>query len=155
VLPAVELDHRTAEVILSHNFLRDAEDLRHLFGTPVFYIGLLGPRQRSERPLDYLEQQEDLRPGGADLAKPHAPAGLDIGAEGPLQIAWSILAELLAVLNQRPGASLRQRRGPIHEDVDRSRAGRVGAPMSELSDASPNLADCSAEPDGGSPTRSR
>jgi xanthine/CO dehydrogenase XdhC/CoxF family maturation factor len=45
----------------------------------------------------------------------HAPAGLDIGAEGPEEVARAIVAEILAVTRGRPGGALRERHGPIHE----------------------------------------
>jgi xanthine/CO dehydrogenase XdhC/CoxF family maturation factor len=44
----------------------------------------------------------------------HAPAGLDIGADGSEQVATAIVAEILAVMHGRSGAPLRERPGPIH-----------------------------------------
>jgi xanthine/CO dehydrogenase XdhC/CoxF family maturation factor len=44
----------------------------------------------------------------------HAPAGLDIGAETPEQIALSILSEVQATFAKRPGGALRERDGSIH-----------------------------------------
>jgi xanthine/CO dehydrogenase XdhC/CoxF family maturation factor len=44
----------------------------------------------------------------------HAPAGLDLGADGAEQVATSIVAEILAVLHGRSGGPLRDRPGPIH-----------------------------------------
>ena len=41
-------------------------------------------------------------------------AGLDIGAEGPDEIALALLAEIAAVRAQRRGGLLRLRKGPIH-----------------------------------------
>jgi xanthine/CO dehydrogenase XdhC/CoxF family maturation factor len=46
----------------------------------------------------------------------HGPAGLDLGAEGPEEIAIAIAAELLAVRNERRGGFLRDRGGPIHSE---------------------------------------
>jgi xanthine/CO dehydrogenase XdhC/CoxF family maturation factor len=48
------------------------------------------------------------------LAGLHAPTGLDVGGDGPHAIALSVLAEIHAVLHQRTGGKLRDRRGPIH-----------------------------------------
>ena len=42
------------------------------------------------------------------------PAGLDIGANGPREIAVSIIAEMRAVLDGRCGGMLRERQGAIH-----------------------------------------
>jgi xanthine/CO dehydrogenase XdhC/CoxF family maturation factor len=50
------------------------------------------------------------------IAQLHAPAGLDIGAEGPEEVAHAIISEILAVLRGREGGSLRNRRGPIHAE---------------------------------------
>jgi xanthine/CO dehydrogenase XdhC/CoxF family maturation factor len=47
----------------------------------------------------------------------HAPAGLDIGADDPEQIALSILAEIQASLSGRNGGELRRRKLPIHADA--------------------------------------
>jgi xanthine/CO dehydrogenase XdhC/CoxF family maturation factor len=44
----------------------------------------------------------------------HAPAGLDVGADGPDEVAHAIIAEILAVSRGRPGGPLRDRRAPIH-----------------------------------------
>jgi xanthine/CO dehydrogenase XdhC/CoxF family maturation factor len=51
----------------------------------------------------------------------HGPAGLDLGAEGPEEIAQSILAEIVAVKRGRHGGFLKERPGPIH---DRERQAR-------------------------------
>jgi xanthine/CO dehydrogenase XdhC/CoxF family maturation factor len=49
----------------------------------------------------------------------HAPMGLDIGADGPEQVALAVIAEIQSVLNGRQGRSLSGRSGPIHSrDTD-------------------------------------
>lgn len=65
-------------------------------------MGLLGPGARLWRLLDDLAS-DGIRPAAADLAKLHGPAGLGIGAEGPLEIAWSILTEVMAIRNEGAG----------------------------------------------------
>jgi xanthine dehydrogenase accessory factor len=116
---AAGVDPGTHVVVMSHNYLRDRDYLRSFLGTDVAYIGTLGPRARLERMLADLAE-EGVRPSEADLAKLHGPAGLDIGSEGPEEIAWSILAEVLATRGGRPAGFLRDRQGPIHD--------RPGAP---------------------------
>jgi len=110
---AVGVDARTYVGVMSHNFLRDKDYLRSFLPTEVAYLGMLGPRARLERLLDEL-RRESFEPRPDDLAKVHGPAGLDIGAEGPEQIAWAIAAEILAVRAGRPAGFLKDRPGSIH-----------------------------------------
>lgn len=98
---------RTAVVLMSHNYLRDIAYLGSFLGAEVAYVGVLGPRGRTEQMLDELGQPEAM-------ARLHAPAGLDIGAEGPEEVGRSIVAEILAVIRGRAGGPLRDRRGSIH-----------------------------------------
>jgi xanthine/CO dehydrogenase XdhC/CoxF family maturation factor len=44
----------------------------------------------------------------------HSPVGLDIGADGPEQIALAAVAEIQAALNRRMGGLLREKAGPLH-----------------------------------------
>jgi xanthine/CO dehydrogenase XdhC/CoxF family maturation factor len=108
------VDPRTNVVVMSHNYLRDRDYLRSFLGTEVAYLGMLGPRARLDRLLADL-QEEGVRPTPDDLAKIHGPAGLDIGSEGPEEIAWAIIAEVLATRRGRPAGFLRDRSGPIHD----------------------------------------
>jgi xanthine dehydrogenase accessory factor len=112
---AVRLDAHTSAVVMSHNYLRDMGYLRALLGTEIAYLGMLGPQLRAQRLLGDLER-EGIRASEADLARIHAPAGLDIGADGPEEIAWAIVAEILATFRRRPGGPLRERPGRIHGD---------------------------------------
>jgi xanthine/CO dehydrogenase XdhC/CoxF family maturation factor len=108
------LGPRSAALVMTHHYLHDRAFLAWLLGTPVRYVGVLGPRQRSE---DLLR---DLREQGAALApealeRVHGPAGLDLGADAPEAIALALLAEIQAVLAGRRGGPLRERKGPIHD----------------------------------------
>ncbi len=114
VADALDLDGRTYAVVMSHNFMRDRDYLRGLLNTDVSYIGMLGPNERLRRLLDDLGRQ-GVVPAGVDTAKLHGPAGLDIGAEGPEEIASAIVAEILAVSRGRGAGYLRDRSGPIHD----------------------------------------
>lgn len=107
----VEMDPATAVVVMSHNYLRDLGYLKSVLGAEVGYLGCLGPGARLERLLKDLEA-EGVSPGPGHLAKVYGPAGLDVGAEGPVEIAWSVMAEILAVRRDRRGGSLRERKGP-------------------------------------------
>src|SRR5688500_18159116 len=68
----------TAVVVMRHDYLRDAAFVDGFLGRGVTYLGILGPRDRTERLLAELPAP----PSEKDLAALHAPAGLDIGADG-------------------------------------------------------------------------
>lgn len=108
------VDERTAVVVMSHNFLRDKDYLRAFLPAPIPYLAMLGPRKRLEQLLEALEG-EGVTPEPGQLEKVHGPAGLDIGAEGPEEIAWAIISEIIAVRRGKPAGHLRDHRGPIHE----------------------------------------
>lgn len=107
---AVGAGEWTAVVLMSHDYLRDAAFLGGFIGRGVRYLGVLGPRDRTDRLLAEL----DASPTAADLAALHAPAGLDLGADGAEEVATAIVAEILATLRGRTGVPLRDRPGPIH-----------------------------------------
>jgi xanthine/CO dehydrogenase XdhC/CoxF family maturation factor len=94
-------------VVQTHSLQHDREWLRALLQQPLAYLGLLGPRGRREEILKQL---------GATPEKLFAPVGLDLGAEGPEQVAVSIVSEMLAVRAGRVPAHLRDRQGGIHAD---------------------------------------
>jgi len=112
------IDERTFAVVMTHNFLRDKEYLRALIGSPAAYIGMLGPGARTQRLL--MELGEEGTVPDDDRERIHGPAGLDLGGEGPEEIAESIVAEIVAVKRGRRGGFLKERRGSIH---DRPRPG--------------------------------
>ena len=107
---AVAAGEWTAVVLMSHDYLRDAAFLGGFIGRGVPYLGVLGPRDRTDRLLAEL----DVDPTDADLAALHAPAGFDLGADGAEEVATAIVAEILATLRGRTGVPLRDRPGPIH-----------------------------------------
>jgi CTP:molybdopterin cytidylyltransferase MocA len=74
---------------------------------------VLGPRSRTDELLNAL-QKDGATPLPEQLARLYAPVGLDIGAETPGEIAFSILAEIRAVISGRSGRHLRDRAGSIH-----------------------------------------
>ncbi|MGI8518316.1 MAG: XdhC family protein [Acidimicrobiia bacterium] len=105
----IEVDDRTAFVVMSHNYLRDVDFLGSLLGKGAAYIGCLGPGERLERMLKDLNAR-GLVPDPTDRI--YGPAGLDVGADGPTEIAWSILSEIMAVRRNRPGGPLAEKKGP-------------------------------------------
>jgi xanthine/CO dehydrogenase XdhC/CoxF family maturation factor len=99
---------------MTHHYVHDVPLLRDLLPRPLAYLGLLGPKIRTEKIL------ADLAAGGFAITpemreRLHAPVGLDLGADTPEQVALAIVAEMLAVLAHREARPLRERTQPIHE----------------------------------------
>jgi len=114
----VSITPRSLTLLMSHNYLHDLELLRLLLASPARYIGVMGPRKRTERMLSELAADDpSFRLEEADMTRLHSPAGLDIGANSASEIALSIVAEMRAVLEGRRGGSLRERRGSIHNST--------------------------------------
>lgn len=104
---------RTYAVIMSHNFIDDRLAFESLLDTELPYIGLMGPRKRFEQMRD--EFSEEGRTFTEDeLSRVATPVGLDLAGSEPTQIALSIVAEVLAVANDRDGGRLTTSKGPIH-----------------------------------------
>jgi xanthine/CO dehydrogenase XdhC/CoxF family maturation factor len=101
---------RTAAVVMTHGFLDDLEMLTRLAPFPLAYLGVLGPRERTRR------LQRALASDGIRISDEgaHAPAGLDIGAETPEEIALAIAAEIQARWTGTRGGFLKDRSGSIH-----------------------------------------
>jgi xanthine/CO dehydrogenase XdhC/CoxF family maturation factor len=75
---------------------------------------VLGPKRRTEALLRDL-RSEGVAVSEEALERVRGPAGLDIGADGPAEIALALLAEIQAALAGRLGGPLRDRKGPIHD----------------------------------------
>lgn len=120
VAPTAELVARTAPdpatlaVVMTHHYVHDVPLLRDLLPRPLVYLGLLGPKKRAASILADLAR-DDFSATPAQVARLHAPVGLDLGADSPEQVALAILAEMQAVLTGRDARSLRERTRPIHE----------------------------------------
>jgi xanthine dehydrogenase accessory factor len=108
---AGSLTESDAVVVLSHDRAVDVPALAAVLASRVGYVGGLGARgtqaARREGLLarDMSEEQ---------LARIHGPAGLDIDAHTPAEIAVSIVAEILASRSGAPGGSISERHGPVH-----------------------------------------
>ena len=103
-------DRHTVVVAMSHNYLYDLEFLQTLNNIPLKYLGILGPKKRTNRLL------QDLQYKGCSLPELYSPVGLDIGADNPEEIALSIIAEIQAVTQNRQGGFLKDRLTSIHSD---------------------------------------
>jgi len=107
------IDAYTAVLLMSHDYRTDLLNLQKVLPSPASYIGLLGPRKRADKIFDALAL-EGSPPGEGDLQRIYAPAGLDIGAATPEEIALSILAEIRSHFSGRNGMPLRLREGSIY-----------------------------------------
>lgn len=110
----LQLEPAGAVVVMTHHYMTDLEILDRVIRLPLIYVGQLGPFARTARIL------EELRNSGGEitreqLARFHAPIGLDLGGASPEEVAIAIIAEIQAVRNQRDGASLAGRSGPLHD----------------------------------------
>lgn len=112
----VPIDTRTYVVVMTHNYLHDRDLLRGFLDSTAPYIGMLGPRMRTEKILNELEQT-GARVTVRERARIFGPVGLDVGSEGPEEIALAIVGEILAVESGRRAGFLRERMGPIHPEI--------------------------------------
>jgi xanthine/CO dehydrogenase XdhC/CoxF family maturation factor len=110
----IHVNNRTMAVVMTHNYLHDLELLKTLLPSPVGYLGILGPKSRTKKLLQDLQEQ-GITPTEKQLQRLYSPVGLDIGADTPEEIALSIVAEIQAVLANHSGGSLRNKQGPIHD----------------------------------------
>ena len=94
-LAAHSPDARTAIVTLAHDPKLDDPAILFALRCKAFYIGCLGSRRTHATRLDRLREQGV---DAADLARIHAPVGLNIGAQNPGEIAVSILAQMTQIL---------------------------------------------------------
>jgi len=98
-------------VMMTHDLEKDVKILEKLLSAPTkpAYVGILGPKKRFEKLQNHFK--EDL----VTLLPISTPIGLDIGAEGPEEIAISIMSEILLTKNNRNGQRLSLRNRAIHE----------------------------------------
>ncbi len=109
ILEDIEITERTVAVVMSHNYLDDLEMLKLLIPYNLKYLGILGPKKRTNRIIKELQAEEIT-----SNANIYSPVGLDIGADNAEEIALSIIAEIQAVISQRNAGFLRHRNAPIH-----------------------------------------
>ncbi|MFC6837787.1 XdhC family protein [Halomarina ordinaria] len=115
---SVEVPEHTYAVVMTHNLVDDRIAVEALLTeTAVPYVGVMGPRDRFER----LRDRSDVV-AGADPDRIATPVGLDLGGGEPMEIALSIVSEVLAVSNGREGGRLRDDEGPIHTRVGSERS---------------------------------
>lgn len=112
LLERVAVDSTCYAVVMTHNFADDQAYLRALLATPALYVGILGPRRRTERLMAHVGRQLAL--DDTKRARLYGPVGFDVGADGAEQVALAVLAEILSVHAGKDGRPLRDRRSSIH-----------------------------------------
>jgi xanthine dehydrogenase accessory factor len=96
-LQKIDIDARTALVLLTHDPKLDDPALHIALKSDIFYIGALGSIRTHAKRVERLREA-----GFSDeaIARVHGPVGLDIGAASPSEIGVSILGEVLTVLRK-------------------------------------------------------
>ena len=95
-LDGIAGDLSTAFVIMTREHAHDAECLRRILRKPSAYTGMMGSRSRTDQiRRQMLEEGFDAR----KTEQLHMPIGLPIGSRTPEEIAVSVAAELISVLN--------------------------------------------------------
>ena len=106
-----KFNNHDAVVLMTHDFDRDVTILKHLVSINFKgYIGVLGPLKRMNKIVKQLESLSVSDYNNIFFG----PIGLDIGAEGPNEIALSIVSEIIAYNSSRDGNFLKNRQKPIH-----------------------------------------
>ncbi|MDP5061058.1 MAG: XdhC family protein [Maribacter sp.] len=111
--PVETIDKNTAILLMTHSYVKDLKYLMMLKNSSPTYLGVLGPIKRREKLLSELVEH-DIDIDLDFIEGIHGPAGLNIGAETPQEIAISILAEILTVIRKMKPVMFKDRLKPIH-----------------------------------------
>jgi xanthine dehydrogenase accessory factor len=110
-LAATQVDERTVVCVLTHDPKFDVPLLEIALRLPLGYVGAMGSRRTNN---DRLTQLRERGLSEDELARLHAPIGLDLGARTPEETAVSIAAELIKEHWGGTGTPLRETGGRIH-----------------------------------------
>jgi xanthine dehydrogenase accessory factor len=112
---------RDAVLVFTHDPKLDVPALVAALETDAGYIGALGSWQTTH---DRTRRLLDAGVTEADVARIHAPCGMDLGGRTPAETALSVLAEIIAQRHGRTGQPLVDTRGPIHAREGAARIAR-------------------------------
>jgi xanthine/CO dehydrogenase XdhC/CoxF family maturation factor len=112
--PVLELRATDVAVVMTHSLEQDSRILSALLAEELAYIGVLGPRRRTDEILLSLATELDLPESRIDaqmeswLERLHAPMGLDLGGSTPADIALAVIAEIQQCRHRASGLALRE-----------------------------------------------
>lgn len=113
VLQQIPIDEKTVFVLMTHNYNYDYAILKALLDKNVTYIGALGPKKKLDNMITDLKA-ENIFLNERQKNILYGPVGLELGAETPAEIALSITAEIMSVMHNKKGGSLRNLLTEIH-----------------------------------------
>jgi len=112
-----DLDDRDYIVVLTRDHARDEKALAELVRRPHRYVGMIGSRRKVHAVLRrILHRESQLGRPAPELARVHAPIGLALGGRTPVEIAISIVAELVADRHGGSGAPMSVVAEPARDD---------------------------------------
>ncbi len=99
----IPLGPQTYVAAVTRGLTVDADMLPPLLAANLPYLGLIGSRRRWELTVKAMEERGVTR---EQLARVHAPLGLELNAETPKEIAISIMAEIIMLRRKGTGQSM-------------------------------------------------
>ncbi|WP_409305599.1 XdhC family protein [Peribacillus sp. SCS-155] len=108
-VPEITINQNSYVILMTHNFMQDQIILEYLLRTDPAYLGVLGPRKRTEE----LINSSDIDSDHPKLSTIHSPVGLDLGSKTPEEIALSILAEIMVTYRGGTGSRLSEVKGEL------------------------------------------
>jgi xanthine dehydrogenase accessory factor len=91
-LSRAPIDPRTAICLMTHDLKFDVPALKVAFASNAGFIGAMGSAKTR---ADRTERVRELGVGEAEMARLHAPVGIQIGARTPEEVAVTIAAQLI------------------------------------------------------------
>ncbi|MBJ8348926.1 XdhC family protein [Antrihabitans sp. YC2-6] len=114
-LDSIVVDPSAVLCVLTHDPKFGLPLLERAVLLPFAYIGAMGSRATC---ADRAEQLLDRGVTADQLARLHAPIGLDLGGRTPAETALSIIAEIVATRENRSGGPLSEQSTPIHPTAE-------------------------------------